>query len=169
MDKCDLCLWNQGSGGSSTLSGLTDVDISNPTDGQTLVYNSTSGKWENGDGGSGGGDVLVVNVRATRTSDGSTATFDKTFAELKSAYESGVVMLCNVLIEDNENAVYGNCIAFLNYQPATQFPFPVPEMFEFKTSFLQIEAVTYACYVYCEIDAEGSTAVIYTQALTTTG
>lgn len=38
-----------GGGGSSTLSGLTDVDISNPTDGQTLVYNSTSGKWENGE------------------------------------------------------------------------------------------------------------------------
>jgi hypothetical protein len=40
-----------GGGGSSTLSGLTDVDISNPTDGQTLVYNATSGKWENGAGG----------------------------------------------------------------------------------------------------------------------
>lgn len=37
-----------GGGGSSTLSGLTDVDISNPTDGQTLIYNTTSGKWENG-------------------------------------------------------------------------------------------------------------------------
>lgn len=44
-----------GGGGSSTLSGLTDVDISNPTDGQTLVYNATSGKWENGAGGSSSG------------------------------------------------------------------------------------------------------------------
>lgn len=40
-----------GPGGSSTLSGLTDVDISNPTDGQTLVYNASTGKWENGAGG----------------------------------------------------------------------------------------------------------------------
>lgn len=47
-----------GGGGSSTLSGLTDVDISNPTDGQTLVYNATSGKWENGAGG--GGDMFVT-------------------------------------------------------------------------------------------------------------
>lgn len=39
-----------GGGGSSTLSGLTDVDLTNPTDGQTLVYNATSGKWENGSG-----------------------------------------------------------------------------------------------------------------------
>lgn len=46
-----------GGGGSSTLSGLTDVDISNPTDGQTLVYNATSGKWENGVGGS---DMFVT-------------------------------------------------------------------------------------------------------------
>lgn len=37
-----------GGGGSSTLAGLTDVDISNPTDGQTLVYNQSAGKWENG-------------------------------------------------------------------------------------------------------------------------
>ena len=41
----------EGGGGSSTLSGLTDVDISNPADGQVLVYNATSGEWENGEGG----------------------------------------------------------------------------------------------------------------------
>lgn len=42
-----------GGGGSSTLAGLTDVDISTPTNGQTLIYNATSGKWENGSGGGG--------------------------------------------------------------------------------------------------------------------
>lgn len=45
--------------GSSTLSGLTDVDISNPSNGQTLVYNATSEKWENG---AGGGGVLYVSA-----------------------------------------------------------------------------------------------------------
>ena len=34
-------------GGSSTLAGLTDTNITTPTDGQFLVYNSTSQKWEN--------------------------------------------------------------------------------------------------------------------------
>lgn len=29
------------------LSGLTDTNISSPTNGQVLMYNSTSGKWEN--------------------------------------------------------------------------------------------------------------------------
>lgn len=36
-----------GGGGSTTLAGLTDVDISNPSDGQMLAYNSTTHKWEN--------------------------------------------------------------------------------------------------------------------------
>lgn len=35
------------SGGSSTLAGLSDVNLTNPTDGQLLKYNGTSGKWEN--------------------------------------------------------------------------------------------------------------------------
>lgn len=32
---------------TSSLSGLTDTTISSPTNGQVLMYNSTSGKWEN--------------------------------------------------------------------------------------------------------------------------
>ena len=36
-----------GGGGSSTLAGLSDVDLTSPTDGQLLRYNGTSGKWEN--------------------------------------------------------------------------------------------------------------------------
>ena len=38
---------NAGSGGSSTLFDLTDTTISSPTNGEVLMYNSTSGKWEN--------------------------------------------------------------------------------------------------------------------------
>lgn len=36
-----------GGGGSSSLSGLTDTTISNPADGQFLVYDGTSSKWVN--------------------------------------------------------------------------------------------------------------------------
>ena len=36
-----------GSGGASALSQLSDVQLSSPTNGQALVYNATSGKWEN--------------------------------------------------------------------------------------------------------------------------
>jgi hypothetical protein len=36
-------------GGASNLSDLSDVDLSNLSDGQILQYNSTSEKWENTD------------------------------------------------------------------------------------------------------------------------
>ena len=37
----------QGGGGSSTLAGLSDVDITSPSDGQILQYDATSQKWVN--------------------------------------------------------------------------------------------------------------------------
>lgn len=36
-----------GGGGATSLADLLDVDITSPTNGQALVYNATSGKWEN--------------------------------------------------------------------------------------------------------------------------
>jgi len=36
-----------GGGGASALSGLSDVTISSPSNGQALVYNNGTGKWEN--------------------------------------------------------------------------------------------------------------------------
>ena len=42
-----------GGGGSSTLAGLTDTTISNPSNGQVLTYDSTSSKWVNAAGGGG--------------------------------------------------------------------------------------------------------------------
>lgn len=42
-----------GGGGSSTLAGLDDVNISTPTTGQALIYDSTTHKWVNGAGGGG--------------------------------------------------------------------------------------------------------------------
>lgn len=44
-------------GGSTTLAGDTDVAITSPTNGQALIYNSTSAKWQNTTL-SGGGDML---------------------------------------------------------------------------------------------------------------
>lgn len=64
-----------GGGGSSSLSGLTDVNISNPSDGQTLVYDATTKKWENG---AGGGGILVCHI-------GSENTLDKTYREIVNA------------------------------------------------------------------------------------
>ena len=61
-----------GGGGSTTLAGLTDVDISEPTNGQTLVYNAESGKWENGTGG----DAALMTL-GTISADSVTMTYDE--------------------------------------------------------------------------------------------
>lgn len=61
---------------STTLEGLTDVDVDNPTTGQTLVYNEETDKWENKDGGgdySAGAGIYftngsVINAEAGRIS-----------------------------------------------------------------------------------------------------
>ena len=60
-----------GGGGSSTLAGLSDVDISSPVDGQALVYDAINQEWVNGDVG-GGGDITDLDfsdLTASQTSD----------------------------------------------------------------------------------------------------
>lgn len=41
-------VWTAAGGGSSSLSGLTDVDLTAPTDAQVLKYSTSEGKWING-------------------------------------------------------------------------------------------------------------------------
>lgn len=49
-----------GGGGSSSLAGLTDVDLTTPTSGQVLTYDSTSQKWINAN--SSGGGLVVYSL-----------------------------------------------------------------------------------------------------------
>jgi len=58
-----------GGGGSSTLSGLTDVDLSSPTNGQVLKYNSATQKWENAyeSGGSSAEEITLDEYNALTT------------------------------------------------------------------------------------------------------
>lgn len=51
---------------ATALSGLSDVDIDTPANGETLIYNSTSGKWENKEAAS------PINVIDNLTSDSAT-------------------------------------------------------------------------------------------------
>lgn len=46
-----------GGGGSTTLSGLLDVSLLSPTDGQVLVFHAATGKWINSNSTSGGGST----------------------------------------------------------------------------------------------------------------
>lgn len=61
---------NSGGGGdsASSLSDMTDVDISSPSDGDTLVYNATTHKWESGSGG-GCSCLAPMLVPGTRTTE----------------------------------------------------------------------------------------------------
>ena len=80
-----------GGGGASSLDDLQDVDISSPTNGQALVYNATSGKWENqAIGGGSTGTLSSIGLvmpagfsvsPATLTADGSfTVSFSSGYA-----------------------------------------------------------------------------------------
>lgn len=62
-----------GGGGSSTLEGLTDVDLTSPTDGQALVYDGANGKWINGGvvGSGGGGSAKYSEAVLWENSSGS--------------------------------------------------------------------------------------------------
>ena len=73
-----------GGGGSSTLAGLTDVDISSPTNGQALVYDANEAKWKNGAGGGGGGGIDYSETEqdtGLKWIDGKTV-YQKTFKQL---------------------------------------------------------------------------------------
>ena len=68
-----------GGGGSSTLAGLNDVNISTPTDGQALVYDDTTHKWVNRAGGGGSSTFAGLNdVNVQGVSNGDIARYNST-------------------------------------------------------------------------------------------
>jgi hypothetical protein len=63
---------------TDTLTGLTDTNISSPTDGQVLKYDNASGKWVNGNGGGGGSSTLagLSDVNLSTPTDQQPLTYD---------------------------------------------------------------------------------------------
>ena len=60
-----------------TLSSISDVDISNVSDGQVLKYDSASSKWKNGTGGGGGASSLndLSDVSISSASNGQVLSY----------------------------------------------------------------------------------------------
>lgn len=88
-----------GSGGSSTLEGLTDTNITSPSNDEVLKYNSTSGKWENGvDDNEADATTVVLNDNQ------SSAATIFSYAKTKMA---GFV---NVLVTRGTDIYAGNII-----------------------------------------------------------
>lgn len=96
--------WSEQSNPTS-LVGLTDTDINNPTNGQTLIYNSTSQKWENQNGGSASLAGLS-DVDLTTPTDGQVLTYDLTNQEWVNA-DIGASGGSNITVTTTEATLYG--------------------------------------------------------------
>ena len=80
-----------GGGGATALSELVDVALSNPQNGQVLMYNSSTGKWYNGTVQSGGGGT-VTSITAGTGLTGGTITSSGTIAlsqEMQTSIANG--------------------------------------------------------------------------------
>ena len=74
---------------ASAMGGGSFVpDITNPQDGDTLVYDATAEKWVNGSGG-GGSTMMVINVTADDSGGETVYSADKTTAEIMAAINAG--------------------------------------------------------------------------------
>ena len=91
-----------GGGGGGSLSGLSDTAIATPSNNDVLTYDSSSNKWKNAAGGSGGG--LVVPT-FTLDYDNDTATCDMTATEVINAVKTGT---CISAVDDYGEFFYVN-------------------------------------------------------------
>ena len=76
-----------GGGGSSTLSGLSDVNLTSPSDGQVLKYDATNQEWINGTGGSGSGGHTIIDDNGDALTQRDEMQFVGTYSEDDSTNE----------------------------------------------------------------------------------
>lgn len=90
-----------GGGGSSTLDGLTDVNISSPTNGQALVYDATNQVWINGNvsGGGGSGGITATVLANTLWSSAGTYTLNDDYDN----YDILEIYFCNPSVANSES------------------------------------------------------------------
>lgn len=85
-----------GGGGSSTLAGLTDTNISSPSNGQVLMYDSTSAKWFNAAGGSYSSRLFACKVTSITSGTGVLAPNNFSFLDAASAPMAGDRIIVDV-------------------------------------------------------------------------
>lgn len=120
-----------GEPGSTLLAGLEDVTLVGLADGDVLIYNSTTGEWENAQPAAGGGSVGWASVRGVVNSDGTenrgsnfacartslgqyTVTFDVAFGSLPV-----VRIQCEAAAVPQISNVTVNGFSVLTFQPWT--------------------------------------------------
>lgn len=90
---------------------LEDVNIANPTNGQVIAFNSTTGKWANsaGGGGGGGGDNIGTGTSLIRTT--ATTGFSGEAADQEA--NGGIVLDKNFITRDGTtNNSYSQSLVF---------------------------------------------------------
>ena len=107
--------FSNGGGGSNmsdiSLSNLLDISLANPTDGQTLVYNGESGKWENktvtNEGGGSNPEYKVIKLNKTiDAGDIGFSYIDSSFEEVLELINNGVYVLLMAIRFGNIDGVY---------------------------------------------------------------
>jgi len=92
--------------GASSLMDLLDVEVLNPTDGQTLTYDATTQKWINGGGGSTGG-VMFITIQYDESKGAYVS--DKTWSEITAAVENGYTVYAGEYFEGLSGIPYDSC------------------------------------------------------------
>ena len=112
IDGVDTDVYAPTSGGASSFSGLSDVDISSPATGQVPIYNATTSKWENG-ALNVGDDVSFTQVQQSGTKIG-TITINNTDYDIYAPNSGGgttvVANPSGAATEELEKLQVGNTI-----------------------------------------------------------
>ena len=85
-----------GGGGSSTLAGLTDTDITTPSNGQVLTYDGTAAKWVNASAGGGGGSGIAIAETETKIGTFGGADFYAISTPITSIANTGTLDLTGI-------------------------------------------------------------------------
>lgn len=98
-----------GGGGASQLDDLTDVDITSPSNGQVLTYNSTSGEWENANPSGGASDLDdLTDVDITNPTDGQMLQYNSQNNKWVNVTPSGGGGYTRTLLYDNNYSLTNN-------------------------------------------------------------
>ena len=90
-----------------SLANLLDINLKNPTDGQTLIYNGETQQWENQENSYINNDIVIIKV--TEINDYQAAAIDKTYEEITEyAKNNKLMMLVYPDDWDNQPAYYIN-------------------------------------------------------------
>lgn len=145
--------WYAEHGTGNSLVGLTDTDITSPTDGQVLTYNSTTQKWENDDPQAGGGSKITITTsdsglynRPVTLSDGTT-TLTGTFSNSGEVTFEGVTLTGTLTISSSTSG--GTTVSMTK-----QIPYFGNYEFEL-TSFAATITVAYPSGASCTLTGQG--------------